>query len=298
MQALQGILGPVVTTFSALGDLDTGAFAANLRAHLGAGMRGIVVTGSTGEAALLDERERGELVDAGRAVVPSDRLLIAGTGAESTRKCVLLTKDAAKRGADAVLVVAPHYYGTAMTASALSAHYSRIADESPVPVVLYNIPKYMHFALSPALVQELARHPNVVGIKDSSGDIDLLSAYLEAQSDEFSVLTGNGSTVHRALELGARGGILAVGLFATTLALRVWDAVRAGNSQAAAFAQSRLTPLSARIVGEMGIAGVKAALDAIGLHGGPLRQPLVPLSRADATVVRQLLSDAELSAAA
>jgi 4-hydroxy-2-oxoglutarate aldolase len=299
---LKGVFGPVVTPFQARsGDLDTDAFASNVRAHIDAGMSGIVVAGSTGEAALLDERERMVLVESARDVVPRDRAVIAGTGAESTRTAQRLTRLAAERGADAVLVVAPHYYGAkAMSISALRTHYIAIADSSPIPMLLYNIPKYMHFALAPQLVAELARHQNIVGIKDSSGDLELLSGYLQSQSESFTVLTGNGQTFKRALELGARGGILAVGLFAPTLALEVYAALANGASSdpTAEQAQERLTPLSARIVGEMGVAGVKAALDRIGLHGGAVRAPLVSLSAAELAQVTELLRSAELSLAA
>jgi 4-hydroxy-2-oxoglutarate aldolase len=156
---LQGVFAPVITTFYPQGgELDVASFAANIRSHVAAGLHGIVVAGSTGEAALLDANERAAMVDVAREMVPRDRTLIVGTGAESTRTCLQLTRDAAARGADAVLVVAPHYYGTAMTGTALSLHYRRIADSSPVPVVLYNIPKYMHFALAPGLVSELSLH--------------------------------------------------------------------------------------------------------------------------------------------
>jgi 4-hydroxy-2-oxoglutarate aldolase len=297
---LKGVLGPVVTTFqSANGELDPEAFARNARAHLDAGMHGIVVTGSTGEAALLDERERTTLVDAARKQVPRDRLLIVGTGAESTRTTQRNTRLAAEHGADAVLVVAPHYYGAkAMTPAALGAHYTAIADTSPVPVVLYNIPKYMHFALPPTLVAELARHENIVGIKDSSGDLNLLAGYLEAQSESFSVLTGNGATFKRALEMGARGGILAVGLIATNLALEVYAAVSQGNGSSVEQLQERLGTLSTRVVSELGVPGVKAALDRIGLAGGPVRPPLQPLANEDLGRIAELLRQAELSLAA
>src|SRR5918999_5329651 len=155
---LRGVLAPVVTTFDArTGELDRSGFERNLRAHAAAGLSGVVVGGSTGEAPLLDQSERAVLVAWARAVMPGDRLVIAGAGAESTRTAARLASQAADEGADAVLVVAPHYYGEdAMTASALAAHYERIADESPIPVLLYNIPKYMHFALPPAVVAGLA----------------------------------------------------------------------------------------------------------------------------------------------
>ena len=300
---LQGIIGPVVTTFqSGSGEIDRTGFVNNLRAHFGAGLHGVVVTGSTGEAPLLDERERGQIVEVAREVVTGEQLLIVGTGAESTRTCLRYTNLAAQRGADAVLVVAPHYYGSGlMTTAALRAHYLEVADKSPIPVLLYNIPKYMHFALSPQLVAELARHENVVGIKDSSGDLELLAGYLKAQSETFSVLTGNGSSFKAAMEMGARGAVLAVSLFAPELTRQVYSAITsggAGNSGIAERAQSHLTPLSARIVGEYGIAGIKAALEQVGLTGGAVRPPLLPLGQSELAQLIDLLRSAELPLAA
>ena len=292
-----GILAPVVTTFDASERLDLDAFATNLRAHLVAGLDGVVVAGSTGEAALLDDEERVRLVAMARDVVPDDRWLVVGVGAESTRATVRRCEAAHTEGADAVLVVAPHYYGSAMTPAALRAHYQRVADESPCPVLLYNIPKYMHFALPADLVAELAAHGNVIGLKDSSGDLAMLGGFLQAQSDTFSVLTGHAGTFHDAWKLGARGGILAAALFAPELARAVLD--RAGVADdAAAEAQQRLLPLGRDVVGTMGVAGVKAALDAVGLRGGPLRLPLLPLDDEGTERVRRLLADAGVGATA
>ena len=275
---LQGVFAPVVTTFQPdNGELDLTSFAANLRAHLAAGLHGIVVCGSTGEATLLDADERAALVETAREAVSRDRPLIVGTGSESTRTCIKLTRDAAARGADAVLVVAPHYYGTAMTGPALLKHYWTVADASPVPVMLYNIPKYMHFSLAPTLVAELALHENVVGIKDSSGNRELFAAYLNAQSPTFAVLTGNAPMFHHALAAGADGGILAVALFAAGTTLEVWDSAKRGDQTAATAAQVCVSPLGSKIVGDLGVAGVKAAMDRVGLAGGPVRAPLVPL---------------------
>jgi 4-hydroxy-2-oxoglutarate aldolase len=298
MNPPSGVFAPVVTTFySESGDADLASFAANIRAHLAAGLHGIVVTGSTGEAALLDWDERAALVETAREMVPPDRRLIVGTGAESTRACLTLTRDAAARGADAVLVVAPHYYGAAMTEAALSNHYHAVADGSPVPVLLYNIPKYMHFAIPASLVAELAQHENVIGIKDSSGNRELFATYMPAQSPKFSVLNGNAQMWHHALTVGSRGGILATALFAAALTLEIYDVARRGDHEGAAAAQSRLTPLGAKIVGEMGVAGVKAAMDRVGLAGGPVRSPLLPLDGAQRATVAELISAAELVAA-
>ena len=293
MIALDGILAPVVTPFDRSGAVDGAAFVANIRAHLTAGLHGVVVAGSTGEAALLDEEERSRLVELARAAVPAERTLLVGTGAESTRAVIVRNRSAAERGADGVLVVAPHYYGDAMTPEALREHYLRIADESPVPVLLYTIPKYMHFALPAEVVAALAAHENIVGMKDSSGDATLLRGYLASQGDSFKVLTGSGVLLSEALSLGAHGSILAVALFAPALSLDARRAAR-GVSGVDAGAQARLTPLAARIVGGMGVAGVKAALDAVGLHGGSPRMPLRPLPPAALEMLRSLLRSSEL----
>jgi 4-hydroxy-2-oxoglutarate aldolase len=298
-KTLGGVLAPVVTTFDdTTGDLAAIPFRANVRAHLDAGLAGVVVAGSTGEAALLEEHERHRLLEWARAIVPDDRWLIAGTGAESTRLTIRRAREAAERGADAVLVVAPHYYGAQMTPEALATHFRQVADESPLPLILYNIPKYVHFALAPGLVQELATHGNVVGIKDSSGDLSQLGAYLNAQSERFTVLTGSGSGLYPALEMGARGGILAVALFAAPLSVSLSRAFAAGDMAAAGRAQERLVPLARTIVGELGVAGVKAALDLVGLAGGLVRSPLLPLRAAGRERVADLLRAAGLSRAA
>jgi 4-hydroxy-2-oxoglutarate aldolase len=286
---LTGVLGPVTTPFTAAEVPDLAAFESNLRSHLAHGLHGIVVCGSTGEAALLDEFERSALVDAARAFVPAGKLLLMGTGAESTRQCVARCRDAGARGADAVLVVAPHYYGAQMTTAALRAHYQRVADESPVPVVLYNIPKYMHFRIEPALVEELSMHENIAGIKDSSGDLALLEGYLQAQGSTFSVLTGSGGQLLPGLQRGARGGIVAVSLFAGGLCMDVYEGFKSGDLDRASAAQERLKPMASEIVAGLGVPGVKAALDAVGLVGGPVRLPLLSLGADESRAVRTLM---------
>src|SRR5687767_14779641 len=168
MRPISGILGPVVTPFDATSsDVVIDRFTSNIRAHIAAGLDGILVAGSTGEAALLEESERRLLLDAARAATPEDRVLLAGIGGESTRITSRRAQDAKAAGADAVLVVSPHYYTTSMTSEALRDHFTRVADESPLPVFLYNIPKYAHFALHPDLVATLAQHENILGMKDS-----------------------------------------------------------------------------------------------------------------------------------
>ena len=294
---LQGVIAPVISTFEpGTENVDVASFISNVNAHMQAGLHGVVVCGSTGEAALLAEDERRVLCEAARAVVPRSKVLLMGAGAESTRLTIRRCIDAKAAGADGALVVAPHYYSSAMNLEALRVHYRAVADESPLPVVLYNIPKYMHFALPAELVAELAKHPNVVGIKDSSGDINMLKGFLAAQSDTFTVLTGNGGTYVPALEAGARGGILAVSLFAPALSLQMYNAYSAGDLATAAEAQATMKPLAVTIVAELGVAGVKTACDVVGLHGGPVRRPLVDLDEAAEQRVRELLAGVVVAA--
>jgi len=284
-----GVMGPLVTPFKADESLDVAGFETNVRAHMAAGLEGVLVAGSTGEAALLGDDERRILLEAARRIVPTDRTLLAGTGAESSRHCIARCRDAASSGADAVLVVAPHYYTSSMTPAAIKAHFLRVADESPLPVLLYNIPKYMHFRLEPELIAELARHENIRGMKDSAGDMTFFARYVESQSDKFDVMTGHGGTFATALKLGGQGGILAVALFSPELALEVWESSREGRTADADAAQKPLVPQAAEIVARMGVPGVKAAMERIGLVGGSVRLPLLPIAPSDAAMLDELL---------
>lgn len=289
-KSLRGIFAPVVTPFvKGSEELDLAGMRANVRAHLKDGLAGIVLAGSTGEAALLGEEERVALARAAREEIPADRWLIVGTGAESARQCVARCRAAMEAGADAVLVVAPHYYSAAMSHEALAAHYQRVADESPLPVLLYNIPKYMHFALPAELVGSLALHENVIGIKDSSGDIEMLKGFLRAQSESFTVITGSGTGLQAGLEAGARGGILAVSLFAGALALEVLDAHAKGDAPRAASAQAKLAPMAHVIVAKLGVPGVKGAMDHVGRVGGAPRLPLLTLTAAQRAEVAAVI---------
>lgn len=291
-----GVMGPMVTPFKPDETLDIESFEANVRAHLAAGLDGLLVAGSTGEAALLGDDERRVLTEVARSIVPDDKTLLVGTGAESTKHCIERCRDAARAGADAVLVVAPHYYSSSMSADAVKAHYMRVADKSLVPVLLYNIPKYMHYRLEPELIADLAKHGNIRGMKDSAGDMTIFARYCESNSDTFDVITGHGGTFATALKLGARGGILAVALFAADLAVEVWRAHNEGRSADADAAQKPLVPLAAEIVARMGVPGVKAAMERIGLRGGHVRLPLLPVSNGDAGQLDDLLKPVALAA--
>ena len=283
---------PAVTPFAANGDLDRAAFTFNIDAHLAHGVDGVLIAGSSGESALLDDDDRRTLLSWARERIPGDKWLLAGVGSESTRQTIARARDAKAAGATAALVISPHYFLKRMTEAALLAHFRAVADESPLPVMLYNMPAYAHVVLQPALVHEMAQHPNVIGMKDSAGNLPMLQQYLEAQSPTFRVLTGSGGTVAPAIAAGASGAILAIALYAGPAVRLMFDAARAGRAEDAAAMQLTLAPIATDIAGALGPAGIKAAMDLVGLKGGAPRSPLLPLSADELATVRARLEAA------
>jgi 4-hydroxy-2-oxoglutarate aldolase len=290
----RGLLVPITTAFDPeSGDVAPVALRQNARALLEAGATGLVVAGTTGEAALLSEREFEQIVGWMRDVVPDDRWLVAGAGRESTRAAIAACRTAAEAGADAVLVRAPSYYAPVLSQNDLEAHFRRIADSSPIPVLLYNIPKYARITFSESLVAALADHENIIGAKDSSGDLKLFASYREA-APRWAWFIGSGSRYYAGLELGAAGGILAVACFAAQLAVSIGEAFGTGDRAKAGAAQEILAPLSQEIVDRLGIPGIKAAMDLVGLLGGPVRAPLSNLGERERSRVADLLGTAGL----
>jgi 4-hydroxy-2-oxoglutarate aldolase len=296
---LRGVFAPATTPFDPVtGDADVVALRANLRRWLQAPLAGVVLFGSTGEGPLLDEEEKARLTAAARDVVDGGRLLLAGTGAESTRATTRATAAVAAAGADGVLVQPPAYYRPAMTPEALRDHYLAVADASPVPVILYQVPpRFSTVELAAGLVGELAKHPNIVGIKDSHGDLKALAALVDACGKNGQVLVGSGAVLFGALEAGAVGGILAVALLAPRECAELCRAYAEGRLADAGRIQERLGPLHRAVVADLGISGMKAALDELGMHGGPVRPPLKPLRPKDRQKVRDALAAARLAQA-
>jgi dihydrodipicolinate synthase/N-acetylneuraminate lyase len=282
-QTLAGIFPPLTTPFqSPIGPIAPERFQRNVTHLLAQGVAGMVVSGSTGEAPLLDADEQRQLVELARDVMKDGAWLIAGTGGESTLETVKLSLAAAEAGADAILVRPPSYYAAAMSPASLAVHFLAVADASPVPMLIYNIPKYTHLSLAPSLLQQLASHERIIGVKDSSGDPKSVAAYREAVPD-WAVLVGGASLLLTALELGCQGGIVGVACYAPSLCVGLVREFAGGDRPAAGALQERITPLDKEIVGKFGPAGVKAAMDAVGggLYGGPVRAPLADLSNAD-----------------
>jgi 4-hydroxy-2-oxoglutarate aldolase len=293
---LYGTFLPVTTNFDPVtGDVDVVAFRANLRRWCEHPIRGVLIAGSTGESVFLDEEERRILIEAAADVVPHDRAVIAGTGTESTRHTIRLTEQAAEAGADAVLVSPPAYYKGAMTPSVLRDHYTAVADASPVPVLIYQVPlRLSTLDLPTGLIAELSQHPNIVGIKDSRGTLDSVAELVQATRDDFHVMVGSGAILFGALGAGAAGGIVAVGLLAPADAAEIAAAHAEGRLQDAGRLQERIAPVHQKIVGGMGVPGVKAALDLLGMHGGSPRPPLPSAGRDRIDEIRGILAAAGL----
>ncbi|HWZ28503.1 MAG TPA: dihydrodipicolinate synthase family protein [Gemmatimonadales bacterium] len=271
-----GVLAPVTSPFGSSGDIDTAALKKNIAKGLADGLAGVVIAGSTGEAPLLERDEQRRLTAAAREVVPIDRILLVGTGAESTRAAIALSRDAAAERADAVLVRPPGYYSPMLDAAAVRDHLRAVADASPVPVLLYNIPKYAPVPITLEILAGLQEHRNIIGIKDSSGDPANLAAY-RATVPVWSVLVGSASHFKRALDLKCEGGILGAACFAAAACVALKRAVEEGDAAEAEGLQSRIAILDREIVGKLGPAGIKVAMDCVGLIGGAPRSPLRPL---------------------
>jgi len=286
---VRGVFPPITTPFDrASGDIAALPFRQNIERLLAAGVSGIVVSGSTGEAALLDADEQRRLVEIARDAMTDGAWLIAGTGGESTRETIALTRAAAAAGADAELVRPPSYFSAAASPATLVTHFRAVADASPVPVLIYNIPKYTHISLAPGLLQQLAGHERIIGVKDSSGDAKNVAAYREAVP-QWTIVVGGASLLLTASELGCQGGIGGVACVHPGLCVQVLREFEQGHRDAAGALQERITPLDKEIIAKLGPAGVKAAMDAVGLYGGPVRAPLAPLSDNDRERVSALV---------
>jgi len=269
---LKGILLPTTTPFDPDGQISTSAITSNIKEWSARGVIGFVVLGSTGERVHLDEREYLEVIEASRAA--SDSVLIVGAGQQSTIGTIKEIKNAARAGAEAVLVITPYFYRPAITQETLVDYYTAVADEAPVPVLLYSMPPLTGIKIEPETVARLSEHPNIIGVKDSSNDVAGFRRTVELCPNDFAVMTGNGTVLLEALRAGATGGILAVGCVVPDVCVEIFRAFGAQDLDRAERLQKQLTPLALAVTTKYGIGGLKAALDLAGYRGGAVRAPL------------------------
>jgi 4-hydroxy-2-oxoglutarate aldolase len=291
--ALSGIF-PALTTPFDKGELSLAGLKSNIEKYNTHGLSGYVVLGSTGEGILMNDMEGLKAIELVRATASPGKIVIAGTGTDSTKPTIEFTNKAAEAGAQFALVVTPFYYKAQMTAQALEAYYTEVADKSKIPVILYSVPKFTGLDLPLQSVVSLSRHPNIVGLKDSSGNVSSLGEALKACPQDFNVLQGSGSVLYASLALGAQGGILALADMAPGESVEIYKRAKAGEWEKAREIQLRVLTVNQRIVGNYGVPGIKCALDLLGYFGGDPRPPLRPVTVEVKDSIRQILKDAFL----
>src|SRR5215471_5828518 len=274
---LAGVFSPIPTPFDDRDRVDTVRLKAALAKWVTKPLTGFVILGSNGEAALMDDFECDQAIVAAREAVPRGRGFIVGTGRESTQAAINATKRAAEHGADAVLVRTPGFFKSQMTNDVFVRHYTAVADASPVPVLLYNFTAVTGVNLLPAAVARLATHPNIIGIKESGGDIAQVAELVSTTPPDFTVLAGSAGTFYPALCVGAAGGILALGNALPDACVRLYELTRAGRHDEALALQRELVPIGRMLGPTYGVAGLKAALNLLGYDVGVPRPPLVPV---------------------
>lgn len=294
MKEIRGVLPPIATPFDADGNVSTEHLAGNLLRLLETGLHGFVVLGSNGEYPLLSKEEKLLVLETARKVIPSDRLMIAGTGSDSTRETIDLTRRAADLGADAALLVTPHYYRPAMTPVALIHHYLCVADESPIPIMIYNVPVYSNVEIDAATVIELSQHKNIVGLKDSSANFMKMGEVIRFAPAGFATLVGTGGAMFPALTIGAKGVVPALGNIAPRECVEIFDLFHKGELDKARELQLRMIRPNAAVTSKWGVAGLKAAMDELGYFGGAPRAPLQPLGESERGKLRDILREAGL----
>ena len=275
---LSGVFPALTTPFAADGSVSLVDLKHNLHRYNGTDLAGYVVLGSTGESVLLSREETDGILATAKEAAGPEKKLIAGTGAESTAETIEKTKRAAELGYHAALVKTPHYYKPMYKPEVLIAHYRRVADNSPIPVLLYSVPQFTGVALEAPEVAALSEHPNIIGMKDSSGSVQRVAEAIAVARPDFQVLVGSASTMYPSLMIGARGAVLALASALPEKCVALYDFARRGQLEQARELQQLLVKASKLIVSEAGIAGVKFVMNQRGYRGGIPRLPLLPLT--------------------
>lgn len=294
---LQGIFPPVTTPFAADGSLELGRLRENIVKYNRTGIAGYVANGSTGESVLLTWSEVERVWTAVREAASSEKILIAGTGAESTVETIEHTSSAAAAGYHAALVRTPSYFKSQLSAAAMIEHFLRVADVAKIPVLIYSVPQFTGVAVEAPVVARLAQHPNIIGMKESSGNVQRVAEIVAATPPAFQLLAGSASTLFPSLAVGARGGVLALACALPEACVELYQAARSGRVEKARALQQRLLAPSVTLVSRFGPAGLKYALDRLGYFGGPPRGPLLPVDEAAKREIDAVLAEIAAPAA-
>jgi len=290
---LNGIYPPIVTPFLKE-DVAYHYLTKNIEKLNKSGIKGVVVLGSNGENVFLSEEEKIEVVQTVITSASKEMTIIVGSGCESTRETIHLTNKMAKLGAHAALIVTPSYYGSKMNDESLVNYYSNVAEKSEIPILLYNVPKFTGVNISKEAVSTLSKHPNIIGIKDSSGNVNQLGQYLNCVDSDFNVLVGTAGALFGALTLGCKGGVLALANIVPEKCVDIYRLVQEGKMEEARKLQLQMIPVNFAITATYGISGLKYAMDLLGYQGGEVRSPLLPTKPGEQDKIRNILLEAKL----
>jgi 4-hydroxy-2-oxoglutarate aldolase len=285
----QGVIPPMLTPFREDEKVDFEMFVRNIKRWNKDDLGGYLVLGSNSEAAYLSENEKLKLIELTVKYGKRGRVVIAGTGLESAKETIRFTKKAADLGVRAALVLTPSYYLDQMTDEALIAHFVYIADNSQIPILVYNVPKYTHLNISLNALSRLSKHPNIVGMKDSKGDIEQIGHFVNQSSKPFQVIVGSASVWYPSMRFGVEAGILALSNFAGNLCAQVQTLFKAGEIQKAEELHRRLLPVNVAVTATYGVAGLKYAATLAGYEGGFVRKPLLPLTNESKNALKEIL---------
>ena len=289
-----GVFPPMITPFTKNDDVDYEAHANNVKRWNDCGLGGFLVLGSNSETVYLTEKEKLRLVEVTVESATSEHLIMAGTGMESTRETIHLTNESAKCGAQAALVVTPFYYKAQMTQTALIQHYQHIADTASIPILIYNVTKYTGINMSPEAIGVLSEHPNIIGMKDSSGNIPQLIQYQKAAKKDFNILVGTASAWYPGQTLGVQAAIMALANCAPKECVAVQSLFQAGRFHEAEALYRKLFPVNLAVTATYGIAGLKYAVGLRGYSGGYVRSPLSELNSKEKEEITNILREAGL----
>lgn len=289
----KGVFAALTTPFLK-NEIAVDRFKENIQKYNIYDLSGYVILGSTGESVYLSDEESEKLVSAAKESASPGKKIIVGTARESTKMSIDFTNRMAELGIDAALVRTPHYFRTFMNREALKSFYLTIADQSKVPVLVYNIPRNTGISVDSHLLFELSEHPNITGIKESSGNLSFMAEVIPHLNPNYSFLTGAGSVFLPGLMLGASGAILALADAAPAECVSIYRLYLEGKEEEAKNLQLRLVPLNKAIIQTYGIPGLKYALDLLDYHGGPPRLPLLPLDERGKAEMENILNDLNL----
>jgi 4-hydroxy-2-oxoglutarate aldolase len=290
---IKGIFPPITTPFKN-GQIAYDELASNVRRWNRTGINGFVVLGSNGEYVYLSEDEKRKVVDTVVQSSSADMPVIVGSGSESTQETIRSTKIYADLGANAALVVTPHYFGGKMSSIALENHFAQVADKVPIPIMIYSVPKFTHLEMTADSIIRLSKHPNIIGIKESSGNVGFLGELINRVDVNFNLVVGTASALFGALTLGCVGGILALANLAPEKCVEIFRLVEKGDAKAAKKLQLKMIPVNKAVTTTYGISGLKAAMDLLGYFGGAPRLPLLPISQKDRSRIEEILQQADL----